>query len=228
MSSVNDDPLSEVEILYSHNTFEQTSGVVDGNYDVQLYGVTSGPYTVTIDRQDRNGYYNGEDVFEGIIAAGQTIKLQFAHTEEPALPDEPSPTKVELKVNSLIYSDLNSGRAIKPMMLFSGSIELGTKDLVLTKPVEIKVGQNSPYIKVINPAQFRVRKIGKSREYYISLSKEESIVISSDGKFRIILRDPKLATLTDDQKQYVSLKIEDRVGSKKVRLKCNKMICFMK
>lgn len=211
------------ETLTVQNVFEQTVNVVDGNYRVQIFGVEAGSYNFKMTSHDVAGDKNNETDFSGVISVGEVKTFNYKHSSA-VLPT----LNAKMNISQVLYSDI-SFLNIQPMVLITGQMNLAkNEELSLGSAVQISIGSPTDFSRTIDALKFKIKRVGKNKDFYIDLSRDEKILIKSDGKFLIQIRGREILDLSDEKKQNIFIKIGSKSAFKKVELKCGRNICIKK
>ncbi len=218
----NNEDLDEVPTsLVVHNVFTSMTDVVDGDYQVQIFGLNDGKYLFEMYHNDKDGFANGEEIISGSISKGEVKSLIFKHTSEnlPIL-------NSELNIKHALYINKDPKNRHRDFIVLHGSILLvDRKPIVLTQDVEIAIG-GLAYNKIKIPASsFKITNFSKKTIYTSFNSPDYKVILQSDGSFLIELRSIELNNIPRGNWGSFILKINDSAGEVNMGLKCHKNNC---
>lgn len=208
------------ETLVSERYFSSSSDVKVGDYQVEVFAGTDGPFYLDYRSFDASGYMNDFGSRTGTLQAGTSVLTHFKHSTESVPISNASILVKGYSVHRKIQkSDPNSQIEV------SGKIIKNIKSAFsIKRRFQFTMGGLSGYTLSVPAAQFKEQKeYGKIQYIYHKPGVE--IRLSELGQFNIEIQRADLLNVDPSQYGYIRLEIDSTVADTRVTLKCNKEKC---
>lgn len=216
------EPEYEFETLVEQYKYSNIESVENGTHRITLYGIETGPYSVTVYSFDKDGFRNDEHLFEGQITKGQSLVHDFMQSDE-SLPIINS----EMNLHYAFYLDPGNWKknSADDRLVIQGKI---SSELVLENKFKITIGGISGYSMELLSRDFNIAKSKKETLYRSKNSKINKVIVSSNGNFWIHIKDINLDLIQKNKWGEIIIEVDDISAQMHLQLNCVGRMCYKK
>ncbi len=221
-SSPADDPSINQDLEIAQRHFSWTSGATNGDYSIELFGLSTGNYELEVRSFDAQGYSNDSIIEKGIILKDQRIEAKYVHTDKPA-----SEINADLKIKQFLIGSLKKPGKTDLLIL----AQLKPHDrapITLRNQMNVKVGGNSGVQFDLPARDFIAKRIGRETIYTLKKRNDLKVNVSSDGDIQIWIKDIDFSSVFKNDLGHVEIQVDDKAGIDRKDVRCLFGFCIGK
>ena len=223
------DPGFTPETLVQEQYFSSSTEVMDGGYQVKVFGLNSGSYYLDSRSFDSAGDFNDSQYKTGTIKAGQVITLNLMHSSQTI---SSSNAKLSLVDYSLFAKHKDFAKA--NIDVIAKITPLVKSKMTLVSNFRFMVGGAGGFDLSIPASQFKALPSDQDKDcrdkkaeptHFIYRGGKAEIHVWSSGEINIRIHDANLSNLDSNQFDQIRIEIDSTAGDTNAKLNCHDDFC---
>ena len=205
--------------LSDERYFTSVSSVLDGAYQIQVFGVTSGSFYIDSASYDSSGIQNDSVYKTGTVQAGGKSTITLQHSSAAVAVTNASLT---LKHYGIWHAPKQTYANSEAFI--EAQLTPYTPPLTFSSQLQLSVGGVNGYNVSLPASKFKqVKLFGQTYFYYID--KNVDVIVNKSGAVSAYLHRIDLSNIDQTQFDYLSVSIDAASGSTSASLQCNGNLC---